>query len=734
MLYLFFIWNLCFYFVSSKYSGHLSIVEERLSRCGLLAHMQPSGSTTGYYQRMKTCFLDDILICTEKQPVQTVAAVNRAFHNADICGILGSQFVNSHLPWKFHLDTSTNYIMKVNVLLFRLPWLGMQCPSYAMTIRGVNEAEDTQMPYCGKRMPWLQMYDNECVLTINGPMVHSINIYIFFSVMPYYIRMSYLSYAVYETSAMFNLRAFATFLTSTVGVILRVITKPYMLMQIEFKNKNETHFVELRDGPGRLSTQIEGLIVLSSAYIVSIYLKSTAYHLNCTIMYQSLHIMKREHRPIFPCKQIGGMRSLQDYGESSVKLKYNSSLYKRNMACHIFYSSYSDLEALNFPRLNIKHYTFFGNTIYNESLPVGCQYGGLFAYSITRSGTLEEITQYCNNLDDELPPFLMSEHQSLLVAMVWYSSYSYGVFEGYIDMVPCIYRNIDVAQSQQLSIPHVINYNTSCEFIFLDSSANKMKEYYEENITISITSEKKVIGPIVFDFHFKLKNNLPHSKINDCIHQVAFNMTFYEEWLHYPNHSSAEWKVHKYPIYNFNVLKDIAITVSTCLLSIGGFVVVLEKPFCHEEGKVGRAAELVDNSMTLLKRCSKDMLIPLYNLPQLKFVTLPEAGYHKKVIKIKFDTSCSTECSRHTLRLLEYVPDASILCEYSVELNGHTNMELISMHAHEGFLITLRDRVDIRRKYLCSRTNCYPILSTIVKQTQKLDKNRFTNIKLFHKR
>ena len=168
------------------------------------------------------------------------------------------------------------------------------------------------------------------------------------------------------------------------------------------------------------------------------------------------------------------MRSLDKSGQSSDKLRFDSSHFLSNLACHIFYSSYSDLIAFNYPKLRIQQYIFVGNTLFNYSLPIKCQYGGLFAYALARSGKIEEIKKYCNNSEDQLPPPLMSEKQSLLVVMVWYSSYSRGTFEGFIDMMPCTYRTIDITKSQQIGKPHIINYKTSCDFIFLDSPVSDM--------------------------------------------------------------------------------------------------------------------------------------------------------------------------------------------------------------------------------------------------------------------
>ena len=652
---------MCFYFVLSNNITPLQIVEKRL-HCGMLASIPPPGSVTGYYERVKNCFLDDFLICTRKQTNQTVDDINSAFDNVGICGLLVSQFVKKQFPWTFYLKVSTKYKIKVKIFIFQLPWIKAHCPTYAMTIKGMVNTDHTQRSYCGKRLPWSEAYDNSCALAIKGTDVDKIYFVLFFSLILNNNVKSYYSHVSYQTSAMLHLYSFVNTVSNNIRVVLRVSTKPFMFIEMKFKDKNDWKVFDVRDGPGLLSRKIKtdevNGIQFSSAYVVSIYFIATLNYTDYTLGYRSYAVIDHRERELIPCKQVGGMRSLKESGESSDKLRFDSSHVLSNMACHIFYSSYSDLKAVIYPILLIRQYTFFGSTIFNESLPIACQYGGLFAYSITRSGKIEEITQYCNNLEDQLPPFVMSEKQSLLVVMVWYSSYSRGTFKGSILMMPCIYRNIDITKSQQIGKPHIINYNTSCDFIYIDSSAY-MNGYSKTNHTVNIMSENNLLGPVTVDFFFR-----NHTDISECRHHFTLNMAFYEKWMPYVKHSSINLKANKIPALSFNLLKHVNITISTCILSKGRFVIVIEKPFCFTEGSKGRTAELSDNSMILTKTCITDMYVRLYDRSVMKFVTLPEKSQHKKKIRIRYDRSCITECMRHSFSLLEYIPHVDTQCEY----------------------------------------------------------------------
>ena len=727
--------NMCFYCVLSSNIARFQIVEKRL-HCGMLASIPPSGSVTGYYERVKNCFLDDFLICTWKQTNQTVDDINSAFENAGICGVLVSQFVKSSFPLTFYLKVPTKYKLSVIIFIFQFPWINTHCPAYAMTIKGMVKQDHTERTYCGKRMPWNEVYDNSCVLKIKGTTVAKIYFDLFFSLIQKRNLISYYSHLSYKTSAILNLYSFVSNVSNNIRVVLRLSTKPFMFIQLKFTDKNDWKAFDVRDGPGVLSRKIKtddvNDIRFSSAYVVSIYfMDTTLNHTDYTLGYESLAVIDYKERKLIPCKHVGGMRSLKEYGESSEKLRFDSSLFLSNMACHIFYSSYSDLKAFNYPILHIRQYNFVGNTIFNESLPIACQYGGLFAYSLTRSGKIEEIKQYCNSSEDQLPPFIMSEKQSLLVVMVWYSSYSRGTFEGFIDMMPCTYRTIDVTKSQQIGKPYIINYNTSCDFIFLDSSVSDMNGYNEKNHTVNIISETNLLGPVILDFFFRNRTN-----ISECLHHFTLNMTFYEKWMPYVKHRSIHLKANKIPALSFNLLKHINITISTCILSKGRFVIVIEKPFCFSEEGKGRTAELSDNSMILTKTCTADMHVRLYDRSVLKFVTLPEKNHHKKKIRIRYDRSCITECMRHSFSLLEYIPHVDTQCEYIVDLDGHTIMELVAVHAREGFLITVLDHVKTKDKDLCENSDCYPRLTTTTKRNQSLTSARYklNEVYLFSKR
>ena len=63
-------------------------------------------------------------------------------------------------------------------------------------------------------------------------------------------------------------------------------------------------------------------------------------------------------------------------------------------------------------------------------------------------------------------------------------------------------------------------------------------------------------------------------------------------------------------------------------------------------------------------------------------------------------------------------------------------MELVAVHAREGFLITVLDHVNTKDKDLCDISDCYPRLTTTTKRDQSLKSARYklNEVYLFSKR
>ena len=241
-----------------------------------------------------------------------------------------------------------------------------------------------------------------------------------------------------------------------------------------------------------------------------------------------------------------------------------------------------------------------------------------------------------------------------------------------------------------------------------------------------------LLGPINLDLVFR--NRSLFTNISECFHHFTLDMTFFEKRMPSVKHISAHFKAHKTPFFSVSLLKHVNITISTCILSKGSLQIVIEKPLCFTEG--GRTAALSVDSMTLTKTCITDMYVKIYDRTVLKFVTLPEKNQHKKKIRIRYDRSCITECIRHSFSLLEYIPHVDTQCEYIVDFNGQTIIELVIVHAREGFLITMFDHVNTKDKDWCDKSDCYPRLTTTTKRNQSLKSARYklNEVYLFSKR
>ena len=77
-----------------------------------------------------------------------------------------------------------------------------------------------------------------------------------------------------------------------------------MFIRMEFKDKNDLKVFDVRDGPGVLSRKIKfddvNGIMFSSAYVVSIYFKTTLNHTDSTLEYWSLTVIYYNERELIP--------------------------------------------------------------------------------------------------------------------------------------------------------------------------------------------------------------------------------------------------------------------------------------------------------------------------------------------------------------------------------------------------------------------------------------------------
>ena len=720
-------------FVNSRYSA-LHITELRLAECATTLLAIESYSINDYYHNINNCFLDLFLICTTKQTTGRVDKFNTGYQTLGICGVLSSYFVNANLPWRFYLNVMRDFNMNLMILSFHLPWIYSGCPVYGMTVDGNILRKNDSRSYCGKRNPWSQVYDNTCSLAIYGSKMFQINVYIYFSLVIKRNILSDMSFCSIDPASMLTFQDFVDLLSGHTSVIARVVTKPYMLFIMHYRGEHDAQHFYIRDGPGNLSPFVVADYnngkMRSTAYIVSIYFKIYTNITKIEFFYRSISAMDSNDRDQIPCMHVGGIRSMNG-GVSSDDILYNSSS-TANTACHIFYSSYSVLKILTFPQLHIKHYQFLGNTVFNESLWTGCQYGGMFTFSVNDQGTVQTIQQFCNNLEDVLPSFIMSGEQTLLVSMIWFPPYSSGFFRGSINMTPCKYRNITVTHSTNPNITHLVDYSTSCEIIGLDAPKNESTNNFINIFTITVTNVGKIVGPAAISFKFRDSSSFEEVT---CIQQLAVNMTFFKPWLPFIEVFSYDWQIGYNPFFDFGVLQRASITVSRCLLSKGSFVIMLEKPFCHTLGKQDRAPELIANSMLLLRTCSEALNIRFkYTRKLIKFVKLPEDGDHKTVLYVEKKTECSVECNRYQFSLLEYRTHVGILCEYIIDIRGHKTMTFISVNTQEPFMMVLRDRVNFQNKYQCLRKKCSPMLTKTDKAMQNNINERFQQFIPFTKR
>ena len=726
---------LCFFRVLSEYSA-LDITEVRLSECATTPRNIALHSIRDYHNNIKKCFLDIFLICTRKQASRTVEELNSRYEILGVCGVLGSYFVNSDLPWRLHLNVMSDFDMNMGILSFQLPWIHSGCPVYGMTIDGSILGKSDSRLYCGKRIPWSLIYDNKCSLAIYGNGVYPINIYLYFSLVINQKTLADISFYFLDHSTMINLYTFSRLLSRHNRVILRVVTTPYMLLMMHFQNKTDAKHFDIRDGPGNLSPFIvahyNSRKILSSSYMVSIHLKT---HIDTTTMkflYWSKSVIDARTRHIFPCLHIGGIRSLQR-GLTSDELTFRSRSTKTT-ACHIFYSSLSDINVLTFPKLDIIHYLYLGNTVFNESRWSSCQYGGIFAFSLSDRQEIENIYQYCNNLEDDLPPSISTEEQTLLISMVWFPPYSRGFFKGTLKMTPFKYRNITVTQSINANILHLVNYNTSGEIITLNSPKHEIIKGDMSTIRVIITNEFKFMGPTALDFI--LRNS---SSLNDksCIHRVILNVSYYQPWIPFLKHVSFNWSS-SYGIpapLEFGILKDVNMSVSRCSLSKGYFAIMIEKPFCHQFGQKGRMTGLVENSLILLRECSRHLHASFNRARKVvKYVKLPERDNHSTVLTVFSKPGCDIVCNRYKFTLLEYITHAGVLCEYTIDVQGHKTMTFVSVYTQEPFLMTLKDDVANLNKHKCARKRCFPYLTKTVRYKQSSTNNRFQDFSPFTKR
>ena len=720
-------------FVNSRYRA-LHITELRLSECAPTLHDIESYSINDYYHKINNCFLNQFRICTTKQTTGKVDKFNTGYQTLGICGVLSSYVVNANLPWRFHLNVMRDFNMNLMILSFHLPWIHSGCPVYGMTIDGNILRKNDSRLYCGKRNPWSQVYDNKCSLAIYGNKMLKINVYIYFSLVTKKNIASDISFCFMDPASMLTCQAFVDLLPKHNSVIVRVVTNPYMLLVMHFRGKHDRQHFYIRDGPGDLSpfvvTDYKNGKLRSTAYIVSIYFKIYTNITKMEFVYRSIPAMDLKNRYLFPCMHTGGIRSMNG-GSSSDDIRYFSRS-TANTACHTFYSSYSELKIPTFPQMHIKHYQFLGNTVFNESLWTGCQYGGMFTFSLNNQGTVQKIQQFCNNLEEVLPLFIMSREQTLLVSMIWFPPYSSGFFKGSIIMTPCKYRNIAVTQSLNPNITHLVDYSTSCEIIGLDAPKHEITNNFMDIITIIVTNSEKIVGPAAISFNFR--NSSPFEE-KTCIRHLAVNMTYFKPWLPFLEVLSYNWQIGLIPDFDIGVLQRAIITLSRCLLYKGSFVMMLQKPFCHTFGKQGKALELIKNSMILLRECSRSLHTRFeYTKKLMKFVKLPEDGDHKTVLYVKNNPECSVECNRHQFSLLEYRTHVGILCEYRIDIRGHKTMTFISVNTQEPFMMVLRDRVNIHNKYQCFRKKCFPMLKKIDKTTQNTVNERFQQFAPFTKR
>ena len=717
---------LCSFCVLSEYSA-LDVTKVRLSECATKPHNIALHSISDYYHNLNHCFLDMFVICTGQQVRRTVEKLNSRYETMGICGVLSSYFVNDDLPWRFHLYVMSDFNMNLMILSFHLPWIHSGCPVYGMTIEGNILGKNDIRLYCGKRIPWAQIYDNNCNLEIYGNTMYPVDVNVYFFVIMKQIIISLNSFCFIDPSGMLNFKAYSHLVSSHNRVIFRVVTKPYMLLKMHFLDKNDAKYFDIRDGPGELSPfivrDINSGSMISTAYIVYIYFRKYINITNIPFLYHSESALDGKIRHIFPCMYTGGIRSLQR-GESSDRIFFRSKSSK-NVGCHIFYSSFSALKFVTFPILNIVHYKYLGSTVFNESLWLSCQFGGLFAFSLHNGESMKDIYQYCNNIEDSLPPLIMSEEQTLLVSMIWFPPYSHGFFKGSIDMSPCKYRNIPVTQSFIPDIIHLLNYKTACEFIELriDAPKHEIAKDDMNTIKLTITNEQKFMGPTFFEFQFR--NSSPLEELT-CLHHVALNMSYYEPWIPFLKYFSYNWRIGKYPTFEFGILQRANIFMSECLLSKGTFAILVEKPFCDTFGQQGRMAELVANSMLLLRECSRYLSANFDGTKKvMKYVNLPESGNHKTVLTVWNEPECRSECNIYKFTLMEYITHAGVHCEYTIDVRGHTTMTFVSVHTQEPFLMILTNHVPYYHKYQCITDKCDPALTKIDKYIQNSTNKRF---------
>ena len=724
---------LCCFCLPTKYSA-IDVTEVRLSECATAPHDIALHSSSDYYHNINNCFLDKFVLCTRKQVSGTVDELNLGFNTLGVCGVLTSYFISAYLPWRFYINVLSDFNMNIVILSFHFPWIHSGCPVYGMIMEGSILGENNNRLYCGKRNPWSQIYDNKCSVRIYGNEMYPMDLHIYFLLVIRQRIITHSSVCFIDPSSMLNFQAFSHLASSHKPVIFRVVTKPYMLLMMHFVNTNDAQYFDIRDGPGELSPFVQTSYhvhvsgrLMSTAYIVTIHLKIYIDTTDIDFVYESMSVL--DIRRIVPCIHTGGIRSLH-HGESSDEITFHSQSTV-NVGCHIFYSSVSDLKFLTFPKLDIIYYTYFGSTVFNESLLLSCQFGGLFAFSLDYQENVKAIYQYCNNLDDSLSSFIMSEEQTLLVSIIWFRQYSHGFFKGSLNMIPCKYRNIHVTQSFNHNIMHLVNYKTACEHIQIDGPKSEITKDDINTTRLTITNEYNIMGPTFLNFQFQ--NSSPLDEMT-CLHHVVFNMSFYEPYIPFINYFSYHWRSGRHPMFEFGILQSANITLSRCLLSKGTFVIVVEKPFCDTLWRKGRMTELVDNSMILLRKCFRDLFAPFSDGRKVvKYFKLPEGGDHKTTLTVWNEPDCSLECSSYKFTLLEYITHAGILCEYTINMQGHTTMTFVSVHTQEPFLLSITNYVD-SHSHTCLTKQCDPALTKSNKYVQNSTNNRFRDFISFKKR
>ena len=359
------------------------------------------------------------------------------------CGkIQTGAFISFPHNWSIHTYKNTPY--KIDIVVFDIPWSGLLCPMAGMRIK--------QNYYCGNRLAWSQLFRHEIMVVFYNEQVRSE--YMKFAMhytLQTNIKVSNMSHKLLLITPFVLLNEHLT-RYSEIRIFHIVSKSVFTSLLIGIKPYSKVPSMMVYDGPG-----VRSPILKVSNRSARWRIEDRNYTIFATFSHQSYIVIQTiDNTTVFYRSRL--LRdSCKSYASTSTGygVYENTAIFIRqqknntsNSACYTKFGVFASqttsrgMKYKGFPGVVILQFTFMGPQIINSMDPSQCQYGGLFIGTTSDKTTDSHLiaaecgTLYFRNI--------ASDEQVLLILVIYYAGYTYGMIHLRTETYSCGMVHIDL--------------------------------------------------------------------------------------------------------------------------------------------------------------------------------------------------------------------------------------------------------------------------------------------------